>query len=175
MIGGTPKRSYNIIGVAGNRIIFLDPHAKVQQQFCDSRTLGFHHETAEGIQHTDWKRVDPSLLIGFYLQHTADFNSLVEELLSMTREPATETGFLHVEATRGRTLVCSPSRYRSGSPSVFGGGSTGAASHYHRSEHTSPHETMQERTSPGTSSAPSLKGPLESEIEDGFDVIDDFE
>lgn len=103
VVGGTPKRSYFVVGVSGQRLIYLDPHVKTQNQFSDAKSIGFHHETADSVPSMEWKRVDPSLLIGFYVQDSRAFGELVSALRAFTTDAESGTRFIHIEKSRAST------------------------------------------------------------------------
>ena len=106
VVGGTPKRSYFVVGASGQRLLYLDPHVRTQPAFVDAKSIGMHHETADTLQSTEWKRLDPSLLIGFYVADAEDFARMTKELRQMTLGLDAECNFIHVEASRASAKGC---------------------------------------------------------------------
>jgi cysteine protease ATG4 len=79
IIGGTPKRSYYIVGFMNkDRLIYVDPHCATQAAFRDDGQEGCHlatdHQDALGT--VDGTRIDSSLVFGFYLRSDGDWEAL---------------------------------------------------------------------------------------------------
>ena len=81
IVGGVPNRSYYIIGVSGQRVLYLDPHIDVRPAMLDiSRETGLI-ENAQTLPAVAWDRIDTSLLFGFFVNSAADWGALSQHLL----------------------------------------------------------------------------------------------
>lgn len=88
IVGGVPNRSYYIIGVEGERFIYLDPHT-TQPAYTSDQTLGHYFERASTLPAVSWKRIDSSILLGFYIRDQDDWLDFVyglEESRKMSSE-----------------------------------------------------------------------------------------
>jgi cysteine protease ATG4 len=85
IVGGSPKRSYYFIGIESERAIYLDPHVETQPAFKDEQTTGRCYETNATIMALEWKRIDASMVVGFYLRDETDWRSLTHHLNEVKR------------------------------------------------------------------------------------------
>jgi hypothetical protein len=97
VVGGVPKRSYYFVGSAGQRLLYLDPHVRTQPAYASNDTIGVTQETAATVSCVEWKRLDPSMLIGFYVKNVEEYAELTTHLLQW----GDEDSFFQVEECRG--------------------------------------------------------------------------
>ena len=97
IVGGEPKRSYYLIGYSQLRMLYLDPH-QLTQPACAAGKEGILHERAETLPSVEWKRIDSSLLIGFYLRDPRQWLDLTQHLENTHRVNGEK--FIFVNASR---------------------------------------------------------------------------
>ena len=100
IVGGSPKRSYYFFGTAkGEKALYLDPHQETQKAYVSDATAGIVHETAQTVPQLEWKRIDSSMVVGFYVKDANEWQELSRHIFNIEK-----TGgdvLLRVADTRG--------------------------------------------------------------------------
>ena len=100
IVGGVPNRSYYIIGVSGERFLYLDPHT-TQPAFTSETTLGQYCEQVSTLPAVSWKRIDSSILLGFYIRDKDDWLDFLFGLKEVRRLSSEE--LVSVQNTQKRS------------------------------------------------------------------------
>lgn len=106
IIGGTPKRSYYLVGVSASRqqrVLYLDPHIQTQPSYIGKDNLGTYRESAVTVPSVEWKRIDTSLLVGFYVRNKAEWVDLTNSIEAARRSGA--DALVHIEVSRAEVLA----------------------------------------------------------------------
>ncbi|KAL1321407.1 cysteine protease ATG4 isoform X2 [Arachis hypogaea] len=88
ILGGKPGASTYLIGIQGDKALYLDPH-EVQQvvningEYQETSTSSYHSNV---IRHIPLDSIDPSLAIGFYCRDKDDFDDFCSRASKLAEE-----------------------------------------------------------------------------------------